>query len=221
MKTKTYFLVIILSLMMNSAFAQKNGQANSYYEKITEAISSLNSADDYQSYLEAGQQFQNIAEEEKSKWVPFYHAGYAYIQAALKLPAAKKTLILLDSAQRMVDKTIEFGGLGNSKIICLRGYLYYAQQFRTPNNNTNIIARKATQELDRARFLDDSNPRPYYVIGLVLDQLDPRIGGNKKSACKHFQNADERFKNFTPRSELSPNWGAQDNAAHLLKCNQK
>lgn len=219
MKTRTYLLIVIFSLMTSSTFAQSKSKTASYYEQMTNALSSLSSANDYQSYLETGKLFQNIAEEGKSKWIPYYYAGYAYIQAALDLPAAKETLILLDSAQVMVDKTIAFGGLGNSKIICLQGYLYYAQQFRKPHNNTNIIARKAIQELDRARFLEASNPRPYYVIGLILSQLDPRIGGNKKSACKHFQDADVRFKEFTPKSEYSPNWGAQDNAAQLLKCN--
>lgn len=221
MKAKTYILVLILSLVMGNAIAQKEGKSKSYYDQMTIALSSLNSANDYPSYFKAGQQFQIIAEEGKSKWIPFYHAGYAYIQAALALPAGKETLVLLDSAQIMMNKTIEFGGLGNSEIICLQGYLYFAQQFRKPKNNTNIIARKAIQELDRARFTDDTNPRPYYVIGLILDQLDPRIGGNKKSACKHFNDADEKFIIFTPRSEFYPNWGAQDNAAHLLKCNQK
>lgn len=219
MKAKTYIIFVLLSLVMGNTIAQEKSSSLSYYEQMNRAKSDLNSADDFTSYYKVGQQFQHIAEEGKSKWIPFYHAGYAYIKAALKSPVGKETLKILDTAQEMMDKTIEFGGLGNSEIICLQGYLYYAQQFRNPKNNTNIIARKAIQELDKARFIDDSNPRPYYVIGLILDQLDPRIGGNKKSACKHFKDADKKFKEFTPRSEFYPNWGAQDNTAQLLKCN--
>lgn len=221
MKSKTYIIVLILSLVIGNAIAQKKTNGLYYYEQMTKALASLNSAKDYQSYFEVAQQFQTIAEEGKSKWIPFYHAGYAYIQAALVSPASKETLILLDTAQLMLDKTIKLGGLNNSEIVCLQGYLYYAQQFKTPKNNTNIIARKAVQELDRSRFIDGANPRTYYVIGLVLKQLDQRIGGNKKSACKHFQDAEVKFKEFTPRSEFYPNWGAKDNTANLQKCNQQ
>lgn len=221
MKFKNYIIVLALSLVMGNAFAQKKANGPSVYTQISSALSSLKQANDYQSYFDVGNQFQKIAEEHKTKWIPFYHAGYAYIQAALESPASKETLALLDIAQLMLDKTIEYGGRGNSEIVCLQGYLYYAQQFRTPKNNTNIIARKATQELDKARFIDASNPRPNYVIGLVLDNLDPRIGGNKKSACKHFQDAEVKFKEFTQRSEFYPNWGAENNAANLQKCNQQ
>lgn len=221
MKVKTYIIVLALSLVIGNAFAQKEESETPIYEQISSGLSALEQANDYQSYFEVGKQFQNIAEERKNKWIPFYHAGYAYIQAALELPASKESLALLDTAQLMVDKTIEFGGLGNSEIVCLQGYLYYAQQFRTPRNNTNIIARKATQELDRARFIDASNPRPYYVIGLIFSQLDPRIGRNEKSACKHFQDAEVKFKESTARRGFYPNWGAEDNTANLQKCNQQ
>ncbi len=201
-----------------NSFAQNKTANAPRYQQITNALESLDNADDFESYFKVANEFQEIAEEGKTKWITFYHTTYAYISAALELPISKEALVVLDTAQKMMDKTLKFGGLGNSEIICLQGYLYYAQQFRNPKNNTNIIARKAIKELDRARFLDGSNPRPYYIIGLVLDQLDPRIGGNTKSACKHFNDAYTRFNDYKPRNEFYPNWGAQDNLTQLNNC---
>jgi len=201
---------------VNFLSAQEYNKAENYNVEMRTSLQKLRNAKSLQNYQNAAQEMEQIAKKNKSKWIPYYHAAHAYIQAAFL--TRDKTLIetFLNKAQPLIDQAKKLRPY-DSEIITLQGLLYEAKTMIDPAKLSDEYLRKAVKEYDHARFIDKENPRPYYLIGRILYQL-PGEYSNKESACKHFRNAADRFKTFKPKSEYSPNWGEVPNHNMLQKC---
>lgn len=220
MKTHIYLIALLFTISLNS-ISQNKTKSEIYYDDMTTALATLRQAEHFEQHLDAAHQFKRIAEEEKTKWIPFYHAAHAYTRSGILASNTEEAVNLIDTGQDMLDKAIEYGTYNNSEIVCLQGLVYYARQLKMPGITNNDYAIKAIKEIDKARFIDKSNPRTYYLIAVIFNQMPVELGGNKESACNHFIRAEEKFTEFTPRSEFYPIWGRFDNLRQLQKCNQQ
>jgi len=216
MNYKIITLFLVSFLCGNLLPAQDRGDAGNYYYNMKTGMDALNKAHSSQTFQMAGEDFEQIALDEKTKWIPYYHAAYCYIQAVFTTKDKTKIKELIKRAQPLIDKAKDLHP-SHSEIVTLQGLLYEAKIMIDPSKMTNKYLRKAVSEYDHARFLDKENPRPYYLLGKILYQL-PEKYGNKENACEHFQKAADRFKSFEPRSEFSPNWGEKSNQFMLEKC---
>ncbi|OYT14988.1 MAG: hypothetical protein B7C24_15430 [Bacteroidetes bacterium 4572_77] len=207
-------------LLSSLTFGQYKKGESDYTKNMKSSIEALYKANNYDSFNRIAFQIQNIAEEEDSKWIPYYHSSYAYIRAAFsskeKFDAAEK----LNIAQNNINKMAKLSP-NNDEIVALQGLLYQARSGIYTGSKSAEYVKKAIKEYDHARFMNINNPRPYYLIGQILYKLPEQYGGNKENACKHFNKAAEKFNNFNARSSFSPNWGENSNAKMLLKCNKQ
>lgn len=218
-RTLIYSLLFLLSFLSPSLFAQEKMTTEEYHAKMKSSIYTLYKASNYQTFKMVSGQMRSIAEQEQTKWVPYYHATYAYVMAAFLSEEKFDAEELLNQGQMMIDKANEFSP-NNSEIIALQGFLYQARIIVNPEDRAQKYAQKAVHNYDQARFINPENPRPYYLLGQILYRLPPKLGGNKTNACRHFQLASEKYESFKPRSEFSPNWGESGNHIMLEKCNQ-
>jgi hypothetical protein len=219
MKLKIVIILFVSFIVISNGIpAQNQSGALSYYEKMKSAMKMLHNARDYDSYKSVSLQLKIIAEGEKSKWVPYYHAAYAYTISAILSKEKFDKEDLLNVAQMMMDKADSLHPY-NSEITALQGYIYQGRIGVDPPQRMKEYLPKAVKEYDKARFLDKENPRPYYLLGQILYKIPESFGGNKENACKHLLQALEKFQSFKPRSEFSPNWGNVQNEIMLKKCN--
>lgn len=214
-----YRITLFFLFLIGSNFvllAQNQSDATNYYKRMKNGLEAINQASSSPTYQLAAEQIEQIALEEGSKWIPYYHAAYSYIQAVFLSKDKEKIKELINKAQIMINKANELHP-HHTDIVTLQGLLYEANIMIDPVTMTNEYIRKAVKEYDHARFLDKNNPRPYFLIGKVLYNL-PGKYSNKKSACEHFEKAAFRFKNYQVNSEFSPNWGEESNQRMLEKC---
>ena len=61
--------------------------------------------------------------------------------------------------------------------------------------------------ISRAKELDPENPRPVFLYAQNILYTTEQFGGGKDKALPILKEAEEKFKNFEPASELHPNWG--------------
>jgi len=214
---KHIILALILILSVSNLIGQETKETSKYYKKMKSSLYTLYKAGNYETYNMMARQIRKIAEEEETKWIPYYHSAYGYIMKAYLAKEKYDIEESLNQAQLMLDKAKELYP-GSDEISALQGFLYQARIKFDPRHRSIEYTRKAMKEYDHARFLNKNNPRPYYLIGQLLYRMPEQIGGNKENACKHFKQAQEKFKAFTPKSEFSPNWGEQANEIMLNKC---
>jgi len=214
-----YSLILAFGMTNLNLSAQEKMSTEEYHAKMKSSIYTLYKAANSQTFKMVSGKIRRIAVQEESKWVPYYHATYAYVMAAFLSEEKFEAEELLNQGQLMIDKANEYSP-NNSEIIALQGFLYQARIGVNPDARAQEYAQKAVHQYDQARFINPENPRPYYLIGQILYKLPEKFGGNKPNACKHFQQASDKFETFEPRSEFSPNWGEAGNHIMLGKCNQ-
>lgn len=217
MKIKIIILFLLAGFSGQLIYGQQKSDPQDYYNKMKTNLYTLYKANTFQTFKLIAGKLEKIALEEESKWIPYYHATYAYIMAGFLSQEKFEAEELLNKAQAMLDKANELHPY-NSEIIALQGFIYQARIRVNPEARSKEYLPKAVKEFDQARFLDKNNPRPYYLIGQILFRIPKEYGGNKENACKHFQQAAERFKTYQPKSEFSPNWGEESNKLMLEKC---
>lgn len=188
-----------------------------YLTKMETNLDALKTARNYAAYDALATRFRTIADGEKNKWIPYYHAAYAGIMAAYMTQEKFRMEDLLNQAQQCLDKALAMRP-GQSELMALQGFLYQARIRVKPEQRSKEYTQKAIKAYDMARFADDKNPRPYFLIGQFLYYLPKEWGGNKANACKHFRQAKERFQTFKPKSSFSPNWGEAANTKMLKEC---
>lgn len=218
MKSKTLFIFLIfVCISIQNLNAQEKTEVKEYYQKMKSNIYTLYKANSLQTFKLMSGRFEEIAKKEETKWIPYYHAAYAYIMASYLSKEKFEAEEFLNKGQLMIDRANELHP-HHSEIVALQGFLYQARIGVNPEARTRKYLPMAVKEYDQARFLNKDNPRPYYLIGQILYKIPKELGGNKGNACKHFEKAAERFETFKPRSEFSPNWGKESNLLMLNKC---
>jgi len=218
MELKKYtFIILLLTIGFSGVKAQEKADGRTYYDKMKSSLYTLNNAGNFETFNMVSRQLKKIADEEKTKWIPFYHASYAYLMAAF-LAKEKYTIEdLVNQAQNMLDKANKLSP-NNDEINALQGFIFQGRMINKEGKDVYKWAQKAVKEFDHARFINPNNPRPYYLLGQILYRLPPGFGGNKESACHHFIDAQKKYKSFKPKSEFSPNWGEAANTTMLHKC---
>ena len=210
--------ILIASLLIFAFFSLKSQEASktpNYYEEMDRLIPLLNKANTANTYYSLANSFKSLAEDEKTKWVPFYHASYAFIRAYL-LDLQSDTNSLTE-AQSLLNIAMKLSKT-NDELTLLQGYIYQAHIKGKTGKAAFDWGKKAVMEYDHARFINEKNPRTYFLIGDVLYHLDKGFGRNRENACKHFAQAEVKFNSFVPRSSFSPNWGKDANRLMLSKC---
>lgn len=215
---KTPIILIIAFLVSFQGIkAQEEADVPKYYDKMKSSLYTLYKAGNFETFNMVSKQLRKIADEEDTKWIPYYHTSYAYIMGAFLAKEKFTAEELLNQAQITLDKANKLSP-NNNEVTALQGFLYQARIGINPNSRAHEYAQKAVQSYDMARFQNPENPRPYYLIGQILHRLPASLGGNKENACKHFQKASEKYETFKPRGEFSPNWGQAGNENMLNKC---
>jgi hypothetical protein len=216
-KTLSTVFTVLIVLMQLFSYAQEKTKGELYHEKMKSSLYTLYKAGNYQTFKMMSNQLRKIADEEKTKWIPYYHAAYAHIMAAFLSKEKFEAEEFLNNGQEMIDNANKYSP-NNSEIVALQGFLYQARIIVNPEARSQEYLHKAVKEYDQARFMNPENPRPYYLIGQILYRIPKQLGGNKENACAHFQRARDKYKSFKPRSEFSPNWGEEANQLLLDKC---
>ncbi len=205
--------------MNNSTKTAKRYEPADYLKEMQTNIKQLYKAKKFSAFKVLAKNFRTIADGEKTKWIPYYHAAYCGIVAAYLTQEKFATEDLLNQAQQCLDKAFAMRP-NHSELLALQGFLYQARIRVNPQQRHKEYTQKAIQTLDQARFADPKNPRASFLTGQFLESLPKEWGGGKtKNSCKHFKEAKEKFDTYKPKSEFSPNWGKDANEKMLKGCN--
>jgi hypothetical protein len=209
MKKSTFILAMILLSGI--------GYANEAYQKaMSQSIEKLSQAKTIPEYLEVANQFERISQIEKAEWLPLYYQSFIYIIISFQEPENTKKDTYLDQAQKYLDQAMVIDA-NESELFLLQGFLYPSRITIDPMNRGIIYIDKMNQALDKALELNPDNPRVYYLRATMTFHMPEAYGGGAAKALPLYQTADEKFKIFKPKSEISPNWGKEINETELKK----
>lgn len=208
---KTLFIILALVTLSFTGFSNEN-----YQKAMSQSIEQLFQANSIAGYIEVANQFERISNIEKTEWLPLYYASFAYIMISFQEPENAKKDTYLDQAQKYLDQAMVIEP-NESELYLLQGFLYPSRINIDPMNRGMAYMGKMGTSLDKSLELNPGNPRVYYLRATIAFHTPEAYGGGAAKALPLYKMADEKFRNFKPKSSISPNWGNELNEAELKK----
>jgi len=185
-----------------------------YHKAMSQSIEKLFQAGTIPEYVEIANQFERITQTEKTEWLSLYYASYAYIMISFQEPDNAKKDTYLDQAQKYLDQALAIDP-NESELYMLQGFLYPSRINIDPMNRGMIYMGKMNTALDKSLELNPDNPRVYYLRATMTFHMPEAYGGGAAKALPFYKKADEKFKIYKPKTDLSPNWGKEINEIEL------
>ncbi|PWT78990.1 MAG: hypothetical protein C5B59_00635 [Bacteroidetes bacterium] len=207
---------LFLFILMASTISVGRAQSDKYVAAMEKNLALFDSAKTTQDYQTVANNFERIAEAEKTQWLPYYYAGLALVTSGWSDPKIDKDA----NAARInsfCDKAASFGE--NSEIYCLRNMAATQQMMVNPQIRWATYGQQAHQALEKGMALDPNNPRLYYLQGESVYNTPAAFGGGKDKAKPIFEKAIELFKKEQPKP-LYPRWGLERSEEMLAHCNK-
>ena len=208
---KNFTIILVLVSLFNVAFANE-----AYHEAMRQSIEKLYQSATIADYIETANQFERITQLEKKEWLPLYYASYAYIMISFQETDNAKKDAYLDEAQKYLDQAMAIEP-NESELHMLQGFLYPSRINIDPMTRGLQYMEKMNASLDKALQLNPNNPRVYFLQGTMTHHMPEAYGGGAAKALPFLKTADEKFRIFQPKTDLSPNWGKEANEADLKK----
>ena len=210
---------LIVFVIAISATLVLRAQNEKYLSAMKSNIVQLDSAYDASKLSELSNNFERIAEAEKTQWLPYYYAAYCKVMNSFIEPDKSKTDAIADKADQLIKKAEEINGGENSETCVIKSMIASSHLMVDPQSRWMQYGQSSSIEITKAKTLDPTNPRPVYLEGQSKFYTPEQFGGGKPQAKELFLKALQMFDQFKPGSELHPTWGKGATNYFLAQCN--
>jgi hypothetical protein len=207
--------ILVIFLVFCGSFIYS--QDTTYYSVLHVGISRTNEGYSSDNFRELANICERISTVKPVEWLPLYYNTYAYINMSFIEKSSDNKNILCERAKILLEKAKTLKP-DESELDVLETLLCYAFMEINPMVNGIIYLPKANRALDEATLKNQANPRIYYLKGKSTIYMPEFLGGGKKAALPILQKAVEAFENFTPETNVHPDWGKQDAVKLLEEC---
>ncbi len=199
--------------------AQTGTEANSkFISAMQNNIQQLDTAQAGSSFMLLANNFDRIAEAEKTKWEPYYYAAYCYGLMALNAPDVSKIDLLADKAVGFLSTAAKLQP-NNSEISTVFAMIKSAQLAADPMNRWMSLGQAIDTHLADAKKQDPTNPRPYFIEARIKYRTPEGLGGGKEVAKKLLAEGIKKSASFVATSPITPAWGLKNAELFLQKLN--
>jgi hypothetical protein len=210
---KTTKLFMLLLILVSGTIA--NAQTEKYAAAMQKGLTSLDSSKNSEDFQATANLFERISQVEKTQWLPVYYAAYANLIAGILVKENSMKDLLFDKSLEQIGKADSISK-DNSEIFTVMGYAQFMKMSVDPQARAMEMIGMANGYLDKAKALDPSNPRPYFVSGQNTFYTPEAFGGGKQNAKPMLQKAADSYEKFSVSNALAPSWG-KERCSMLLK----
>jgi len=177
-------------------------------------LAALDTAKGSGEYKKVASGFEQLAEQEKNEWLPYYYTGICYALIALE-KKGKDIDTWCDKAEYCCSKADSISE-NNSEVKVLKSMIAAARISVHKVQRGQKYGAIALKFADEAIKLNTKNPRAYLQKATIIFHTPEAFGGGSKKAKSHAELAVEKFNSFKKESAISPHWG-KSRAEKLLK----
>ena len=212
-KISTFLLLATMVTLSVSA------QSDKYKAAMQKNISQLDTAVVKNTLGELANNFERIGDVEKTQWLPYYYAAYCTVMNAYLQQDKSKSDPLADKAEALITKAAGLNGKENSEIYVIKSMIASSHMMVDPQNRWQQYGQVSTENINKAKALDPTNPRPVYLEAQTKFYTPEAFGGGKAPAKEMFIKAIQLFDQFKPQADLDPTWGKMSAQYFLSQCN--
>ena len=204
----------IVFYFLLSSFIICSEYSDRYYKSMDKGIEMFDSSKTEVDFLKVSNYFYRISQVIKTDWLSSYY--YAYANTSLSMMQEDNDLKeeYLDKALNILApfdtlKTASLDSIAMSEIYTLRAMIYVGKIFINPMINGIKYGPLSEQNIEKAKKLNVTNPRPYYLSGQSKFYTPSAFGGGVDKALPILKDALDYYDNFKPK-KYWPNWGYDD-----------
>lgn len=202
---KAILTTFISSLVLGITLFAQSAKYTEAMQKQLEALEAVSNKDAYQ---EIANNFERIGNAEKTEWLPYYYAGYAYVMQNYMEQDLAKVDAICDKADDMLSKAASLAA-GNSEITTVQAMVLFAK-IRVDNSRGMTMGPKGSALIQAAMAQQPSgNPRTMMNMAQNLYYTPEAFGGSKSKALELMEKALAAYDSFKPETSLHPNWGKE------------
>lgn len=206
------FTVVLMSFAAVAASGNFNKSMKSNLQVLRASNVSVN-------YVDLGDGFAKIADENPNRFEPFYYSAYSYILASWQVKEPAKKTEILSEAKKKIDKAFELAP-NNDELYVLKAFYYQAMIMLNPQKYGQPYSIKASELLNRAQGINPSNPRAQFLLAQNVFYTPAEYGGGKDNALPLFKKSAALFVTQNTSGYLVPIWGENTNSQMLEKCSK-
>ena len=216
------FILTTAFLVSGATKAQDAAKAQGdYVQQITTAVAKLDKANSAKDYQQLANDFETIAGQHKTEWLPWYYAafcnaktGWLFQDDGEKIePFADKAEEEIRTAQSLIDTASQKKEL--SEIYCVKSMVNQDRVFINPMSFGRQYGPAASQYIQMAERANGENPRALYFEGWEKNATPKMWGGDKKRARELLEMAKQKLDSNTSAG-IDPHWGTKE-VDELLK----
>ena len=212
---KTILSTLIICLCI-TAFAQSDRYAPAMKKNITMLDSALQKG----NAKELANNFERIGDAEKTQWLPYYYAAYSNILITYTEKDKSKIDAIADKAEELITKAEALAGKENSEINVIKSMIASAHMMVDPQSRYMQYGEASSSNIEKAKALDPTNPRPVYLEAQAKFYTPAAFGGGKDVAKPLFEKSILMFDTFKPETDLHPTWGKATAQYFLAQANK-
>jgi len=195
--------------------------AQEYADKLKETFHAFNATQDYQEKVNQSNRLNLIAKKYSQDWVPAYYAGFSKVVLSYEEKDAAKKDAYLDDADLLIEQATTLAGKPDDELYVLTAMAANARLAVDPQKRWKKYGKIFEENLEKAKALNEENPRIYYLKGTSLFYTPKMFGGGKKNAQPYFEKAAGYFEKEDTSDINNPSWGKEINAYFLGECKKE
>lgn len=208
---------VFITLLFSTLLSALAAQPGSYQQAMGGMLPKIAAANSSAEHQQLGQEFARVAAVETQEWHPRYYAAHQFIVASFELEDDDQRDELLDMAETHITKALEIVPT-ESELFALQALLYMGRIQVSPMIRGMTYTEKVFTAIDKARQLNPTNPRSYYMEAMMTWNMPGFLGGGKDKACPVIEEALTHYATFEPETPFSPNWGFEAAQGLQRKC---
>lgn len=208
---------ILLAALVLAISTATFAQSDKFKQAMATNLNKIDSAKSPDDLLAVSAAFERIGDAEKNQWLPYYYAAFTQGLYAFMKNTPASNDALADKAEQLINKA-EALEKNNSEIACVKSMIGSLRMIVDPANRWQTYGPAIQQELETAKSLDPTNPRPFFLQGQGLRFTPEQFGGGCATAKPVLEEALKKYESFKPASELHPNWGKGEATKMLEGC---
>ena len=210
----------ILSVLVIFSCIATFAQSDKYAPAMKKNIAMLDSAMQKGNAKELANNFERIGDAEKTQWLPYYYAAYSNILITYTEKDKSKIDAMADKAEELITKAEALAGKENSEINVIKSMIASAHMMVDPQSRYMQYGEASSSNIEKAKALDPTNPRPVYLEAQAKFYTPAAFGGGKDVAKPLFEKSISMFDTFKPETDLHPTWGKATAQYFLAQANK-
>jgi hypothetical protein len=200
---KKAILMAAIVCLANFSYAQ----SDKYVAAMKANIGQMDSLRTKNNGSDLANNFTRIGDAEKTLWLPYYYAAYCTVTSGLNEKDLSKKDALADKSNDLLGKAETILGKVNSETEVIKSLIATLRMTVDPQTRYMTYAPEISENIEKAKSLDPTNPRPYLLEGQNKFYTPEAFGGGKDVAKPIFDKAKQLSGTFKPESDIAPNWG--------------